>query len=235
MKTQFTPVQFNHTKAKEFYDTLKSRVKEYFHTHNISDKGDWTLHLKTGILVGAWVGLLLLIMLVTRAWWSVMLSYVGLGIVGALIGFNVMHDGGHGSYSKEKRVNNLMGHAMNMLGSDIFLWKVQHNVLHHTYTNIDGYDNDINAIPVFRFHPEQPLKRYHRYQHLYCLPVYGLGTFVWLFVSDYHRYFTKKIGSFSFKPMKLPQHIIFRISKVSMLTIYFILPLLAIGWLKALV
>lgn len=234
-KTKFTPVQFNHAKATDFYNDLKARVKEYFVQHDMSEKGDWRLYLKTSVLLWLWVAVFLTIVLVARSWLAIVPLYVARGLLGALIGFNIMHDGSHGGYSDKKRVNTLMGHAMNLLGSDVSLWKVQHNVLHHTYTNIDGYDNDINAIPVFRFHPDQPLKRYHRYQHVYAIPAYGVGTLIWIFLSDFQRYFTRKIGAFSFKPFTLSQHTVFWITKCAMVSMYIVLPIVVLGWVKALI
>jgi linoleoyl-CoA desaturase len=46
-----------------------------------------------------------------------------LGLVVASIGFNVMHDGAHGSYSSRKWVNEMMGHSLNLLGGSVHFWK----------------------------------------------------------------------------------------------------------------
>ena len=151
-----------------------------------------------------------------------------LGALSALIGFNVMHDGGHGSYSNVKRVNTLMGYSMNLLGSDIFLRKIQHNVLHHSYTNVVGYDDDIDSWPVFRFHPEQKKKRFHRYQHIYCVPLYAFSVINKMFYQDFSRYFSSRVGEFSFPKMKPREHFIFRGTKLLMVTIYYLLPALLV-------
>ena len=60
------------------------------------------------------------------------------------IGMGVMHDAIHGSYSKNKKINTLLGYTFNLIGANAVVWKIQHNVLHHTYTNIDQADDDIN-------------------------------------------------------------------------------------------
>jgi len=70
----------------------------------------------------------------------------GLGMAG--IGMGVMHDAIHGSYSKNKNINTLLGYTFNLIGANSTVWKIQHNVLHHTYTNIDHADDDLNA-PFF--------------------------------------------------------------------------------------
>ena len=53
---------------------------------------------------------------------------------------NVMHDANHESFSSKKWVNSLMGSSIYILAGNVYNWKVQHNVLHHTYTNIQGLD-----------------------------------------------------------------------------------------------
>lgn len=90
-----------------------------------------------------------------------------LGLCIASIGFNVMHDANHGSYSESKRINYIMGLTMNALGANAFIWKIKHNIVHHTYTNIDGLDDDIAKSPVLRHCYSQAYKPVHKYQHYY--------------------------------------------------------------------
>jgi linoleoyl-CoA desaturase len=103
------------------------------------------------------------------------------------IGMGVMHDAIHGSYSKNPRVNMLLGYTMNLIGANAAVWKIQHNVLHHTYTNIDHADDDINAPFFLRFSPHA--KRYwiHRYQSYYIWFFYGLSTISWITAKDFVR------------------------------------------------
>lgn len=109
----------------------------------------------------------------------------GLGMAG--VGMGIMHDANHGSYSKSRRLNKYMGYSMNLIGGNSTLWKIQHNVLHHTYTNIDEADEDIMAPFFLRFSPHA--KRYwlHRFQHLYVWFFYGLSTLSWVTMKDFTR------------------------------------------------
>jgi len=123
----------------------------------------------------------------------------GLGKSG--IGMGVMHDAIHGSYSKSKKVNKIMGYSMNLIGANSAVWKIQHNVLHHTYTNIDQADDDIN-VPSFilRFSPHA--KRYwiHKFQHFYVWFFYGISTLSWTISKDFIRVVRyRKIGFFKEK------------------------------------
>lgn len=109
----------------------------------------------------------------------------GLGMAG--IGMGVMHDAIHGSYSKSRKINQYLGYTMNLIGANASVWRVQHNVLHHNYTNIDEADDDLNAPFFLRFSPHA--KRYwlHRFQHLYIWIFYGLSTLSWVTTKDFVR------------------------------------------------
>ena len=80
--------------------------------------------------------------------WVVFLLYIISGIGMAGIGMAVGHDAIHGSYSKNKKINKLVGYSFNLIGASSKVWEIQHNVLHHTYPNIDNADDDINT-PFF--------------------------------------------------------------------------------------
>src|SRR5690606_40921950 len=90
---------------------------------------------------------------------------MGLGLAG--IGLSVMHDANHGAYSKHGWVNTMIGYSMNFIGANAFNWKMQHNVMHHSYTNIHEEDEDISPRGVLRLTPHSDWKRMHRYQFIY--------------------------------------------------------------------
>ena len=104
---------------------------------------------------------------------------IGIGEAG--IGMCVMHDGAHGSYSSKPWVNKLMASSMFLLGSNTINWKIQHNVSHHTFTNIYNYDPDISTKAIIRLCDHAPLKKYQRFQQFYAFPLYGFMTLLRLF------------------------------------------------------
>ena len=104
-----------------------------------------------------------------------------MGIGEAGIGMSVMHDAAHGAFSNRKWVNSLFASTMFILGSNVLNWKIQHNLLHHTYTNIYGYDQDISTKAAIRLCDHAPLKKYHRFQFIYAFLLYGLMTISKLF------------------------------------------------------
>lgn len=123
---------------------------------------------------------------VTGLWWMFALCIV-MGVAIGGIGLSVMHDANHGAYSHRPWVNNLLGLSLNIVGGNAFNWKMQHNVLHHTYTNIHDVDEDISPRGVLRLSPHGEWKPFHRFQHFYAWFFYGLMTLVWVLVKDYVR------------------------------------------------
>jgi len=220
-----------HSINKPFATTLRSRVNEYFKTRKISNTGNRKLYVKSVILVSAAV--LLYIALLT---WTmpILLSIVLcilLGITFAAIGFNIMHEGGHQSFSKRAWINNISAYSLNMLGGTIFFWKQKHNISHHTYTNVDGLDHDID-IKFMRMHAEQPRRWFHRFQFAYWFVLYGISYIAWVLFQDFEKYFSGKMGpQADRKSMPLREHLIFWGTKLSYAAIYFVIPILTVGWL----
>src|SRR5690606_21008775 len=97
-----------------------------------------------------------------------------------------------GAYSKNKAVNVWMGRTLLLLGGFPYNWKLQHNLLHHTYTNIQTIDEDIRDRLALRFSPYTMLRKYHRLQHAYAFFFYGLMTFYWALFKDFVQLFKFK-------------------------------------------
>jgi linoleoyl-CoA desaturase len=152
-----------------------------------------------------------------------------LGLTLSSIGFNVMHDACHGSYSSKKWLNNILGLSLNAIGGNAFFWKQKHNVLHHTYTNITGADDDIAQSKLLRQSPAQEWKPFHRYQHIYVTVAYALTLFMWVGVRDFEKYFTRKIHNTPLQPMSVNEHITFWVSKALYLVFYVLIPILCVG------
>ena len=94
---------------------------------------------------------MILILTISMPQWLLLLLTVVTGIGMAGVGMNVMHDSNHESFSSRKWVNKLMGSSIYILAGNVYNWKVQHNVLHHTFTNVKNHDEDIDAGRIIRF------------------------------------------------------------------------------------
>jgi linoleoyl-CoA desaturase len=223
-------VTFNN-KSRLFFNALKSSVDQYFEENNIRKTGNWKLYLKTIILIPAVIALYITLITVSMHWALALLLCAVLGIGMASIGFNVMHDACHGSFSTKSWVNEVFGLTHNFLGGNAFLWKLKHNIVHHTYTNIDGIDDDINNMPFMRECSTQPWKPMHKYQSYYMFLLYGF-TSVFMFFMDYVKYFSRKVYTTPINKMTTKDHILFWTGKLFFIAIYIIVPIVMVGWLK---
>ncbi len=173
---------------QDFFTTLSQRVNQYFKSNGIERTANSEMVFKTIFMFMLYFIPYFVIISggVTNIWWQLgMCVVMGLGLAG--IGLSVMHDANHGSYSTKNWVNNLLGLSLNLVGGHAFNWKVQHNVLHHTYTNVHEVDEDISPRGVLRMAPTSRWIPIHRYQHMYAWVFYGLMTFVWVLAKDFSR------------------------------------------------
>lgn len=217
-------------KNNAFYQSLKDSVDQYFTQNKIKRTGDWRLFSKTIILVGTAVAVYCSLMLINMGAIPAIILSMLLGFLGASIGFAVMHDANHGSYSPNARLNDFLGLTANMLGASSYFWKQKHNIIHHTYTNVDGIDDDIAKSPIIRQCESQKWVPAHKVQHLYLLPVYALSSIFWIFIMDFTKYFTRKIYTTEAWKMSPKNHLIFWLTKVYYVTVYIIIPVAVWGW-----
>jgi linoleoyl-CoA desaturase len=213
-----------------FHSELKRRIAEYFAQKGKSQTGNFKLYFKAILLVLGFIGVYTHIVFFTPDTVWAILECILLGCLTAAIGFNVMHDGAHGSFSRFKWVNQLASTSANFLGASQHMWKTKHNVIHHTYTNIHGVDDDIEARPLLRLCDEQRHYKIHKYQHLYFWAAYSILYMYWVFVSDYKKYFTGRIGSTKLPPMSLMTHMRFWFYKLCHGFIFVALPIYVLGF-----
>jgi linoleoyl-CoA desaturase len=222
-------VSFN-SRNTEFYSELKRSVDKYFIDNKIKKTGNWKLYIKAASLVPAAVALYIILLTIDFPLLPGMILSVLLGFVLASIGFNIMHDACHGSYSSKKWLNNTLGLTLNALGGNAFIWKFKHNIIHHTYTNVDGIDDDIAKSPIMRQCTTQKWVPLHRIQHIYVVLVYAISSFAWVFIMDFTKYFKRRIFRTELQKMNNQEHLMFWMSKVLYLVFYVALPVVAVGW-----
>ena len=169
------------TKRDEFSKELTKRVNDYLKTTTKSKTGSWKILSKVPVLFAIYfVPYILVLTGVLESFGGVLLATALMGSGMAFIGLAVMHDAVHGSFAKRGWINKVMGYSMEMLGGSSLTWKIQHNVLHHSFTNVHGMDEDIDAPSFLRFSPNAPQKKVHKFQVLYAWFFYGLMTLSWV-------------------------------------------------------
>ncbi|MCS3797342.1 fatty acid desaturase family protein [Niastella sp. OAS944] len=213
-----------------FLQSVRASVNTYFQNNGLKKTGNWKLYLKAIVLIPLGIGMYIWLLLGNYSWPVGVLLSVLLGLTLVCIAFNVMHDACHGSYSAKKWVNEFMGLSMNVLGSNAFIWKIKHNIIHHTYTNIDGVDSDIDNGPLLRQCNTQKWRPIHRYQFIYMFILYSVSTLAWMWGTDFYKYFTRKIQSTVISKIDARQHIIFWFSKVLYAFFYAVVPIYFLGW-----
>jgi len=213
-----------------FFQSVKDEVEAHFRNKQVNKTGNWKLYSKALILIPFCMGLYSYMLVGNYSGIGGILLSVLLGLTLVCIAFNVMHDACHGSYSSKKWVNGVMSLTMNALGSNAFIWKIKHNIIHHTYTNIDGIDDDLSNGPLLRLCPTQKWRPIHRFQFLYMYFLYAISSLAWILGTDFYKFLTKKIHNTPITRIALKEHVIFWLSKVLYGFFYIALPIYFVGW-----
>lgn len=182
-----TNPQVTFAKNVGFRKELNRRVNQYFTTNNIKPRDNPAMYCKT-LVITTW----------TLAAWAIILfgpphltvkilGCVALGMGVAGFGMSVGHDANHGGYSSSSLVNRWIGFCYDIIGVSSFLWKFRHNQLHHVYTNLEGYDNEIEGDGVVRMSPHTKHQPHHRWQHFWIWFVYPFIPIYWYF-RDIQRF-----------------------------------------------
>lgn len=182
-------VRFNNNSNRQFQTELRKRVDFYFKENKISKHGNIHLYLKTVVMFAAYLVPFFLItfnVFESKTVWLLLSVLMGFGMAG--IGMCVMHDANHGSYSKNNTLNRILGFfSMGLLSGNSLNWRIQHNIIHHTFTNVHDHDEDIAPPGFLRFEPHTEKKKIHKFQFLYAWFFYGLMTLMWSTVKDFKQ------------------------------------------------
>ncbi len=218
-----------------FHSNIKNRVNSYFQETRKPITGNFSLIFKAVLLFSFYIFLYINLVFFTPVWWLALLECVLFGGITACIGFNVMHDGGHGSFSKYKTVNNIAAYSLNLLGASALLWNMKHNILHHTYTNVDGVDDDIEVKPALRLCKSQKRYAIHKFQHYYVWFLYPLLHILWIWGTDFKKYFQRKIVNIPLRKWSIQEHISFWAAKLIYAFIMVAIPVYFVGFLPWLI
>ncbi|MCB2219027.1 MAG: acyl-CoA desaturase [Bacteroidetes bacterium] len=183
-------IKFPNQKNTQFVTELRNKVNAYFEHKNISKQGNAGLGVKTFFMFLLYIGPLILMMTgVVNTLAGMFIAWVVMGVGMSGVGLSVMHDANHRSFSHKSWMNKLFEKSMYLLGGFPLIWQHQHNTMHHGYTNIDGFDEDIEQGALFRFSPHRPLNKLHRFQHLYFWFFYSLSTLSWITAKEFKQLF----------------------------------------------
>lgn len=219
-------VTFNNKIDQEFSKTVKKRVAEYFSENELSENANFEMISKTILLLGLYFGAYAMIMsgAFSLGWMWFCTIIMGIGMAG--IGFSISHDALHGAYSSNKKLNTLLGLSFDLMGANGYIWKITHNIIHHTYTNIHGHDEDLEVAAFIRLSPHSEYKPVHRLQHILAFFAYSFATFFWVFVKDYWYFFKSPLGPYENKKHPVKEWFILISMKLLYYTYTIALPLM---------
>jgi linoleoyl-CoA desaturase len=170
-----------------FQRDLRARVDAYFADNHLSKTATPFMWAKTAFWLGLAFGSLFTAQYaplpgpVSLLFWML----AGAGFAG--VGFNVSHDAIHGATSTDKGVNDLFSWTFDAIGAASSTWRIAHNLLHHTYTNVPLTDTDIEPGPALRFEPYAKHYPWQRVQAVYAWFLYMLTSALWVYHKDFQQ------------------------------------------------
>ncbi len=226
---KYAKVKFLNKDKSLFFSVLRENIDAYFEENKLVKTGGNKLLIKAVFMLSLYFvpfGMILSgsFSNVQMLWLTVVM---GLGMGG--VGMSVMHDAIHGSLSDNTTINKFLGASIYFLGGNAYNWDVQHNKLHHTYTNIHDIDEDITGKFLLRLSIGDKLKSVHRFQHIYAFFLYSLMTisFLWKDFKEISLY-NKMAETGLVKRFPRNELIILYISKIAYILFIVALPLLVL-------
>lgn len=217
-----------------FFNGLREEVNSYFTDNNLDRIDEAALKRKAFICYALW-GLSYAAFLTVGYFYSWYALLLVLPLIFSLqcIVLSVMHDGSHGSFSHNKKLNKLAAFSLGFAGGSSLIWYRSHVRAHHDNTNVMNHDQDFESGGVLRLHHAHPVKKAYKYQHLYAWFLYLGFAIRWIIWDDVADLITNRCKFNSEQRKKLFLEII--IIKSWHLSVFFIIPALVIGWKIALI
>lgn len=213
----------------EFLSVVRPRVDDYFSRTGRSRRDCPQMYVKTVIIFSWFVTSYTLLVFIASTWWQALPLAISLGLAMAAVGFNIQHDGGHQAYSNYRWINKLMALTLDLLGGSSYAWDRKHNLIHHTYTNITGHDDDINLGFLGRLSPHQRRLKFHRLQHFYLWVLYGFMGIKWQVYDDFRNVLRGQIDGHPIARPKGWDLMVFIVGKLVFFSAALVIPMLLCG------
>lgn len=210
----------------EFYSTCQSKVRQYFKENKLDPRYATSMYIKTAVIMTV----------LAASYWATFYSTSSLllalafgavfGTMKAEVGVSIQHDANHGAYAQAGWLGDWVGITLDLVGASSFMWKQQHVVGHHAYTNVVDEDPDIRVSEkdARRCEDSQPWHPHHKYQHLYLGVLYSLLSMKSTLLDDFKALSDKKIGPVSIAGFTQREFLVFWASKAFYYTYWFCLP-----------
>lgn len=245
MKTQIADKKFLTIKydgdhgQNMFLKNLRERVEHYFLENNLSKYGNLVILIKTILILIIFFGsYALLISNKFSATTDLLLATI-CGLSTVQMAMNIGHDAAHNALCRSKKLNQILSWVFELAGMSSYMWKINHNIIHHPYPNVSPVDSEINqAMPFIRLNPHYPKTKFHRYQHIYAPFVYLFFTLNLTLVRDFEDFkiFPKKNSQNYENHFTLRHYIVLFLSKTFYISYALIVPMIVLDvvWWKVL-
>lgn len=183
-----------------FSRQLETEVTAYFEGSGRARRDSPRMYLK-GVIMASWfIASWVVLVFFARNGLTATAAAISLGLSIAGIGMSVQHDGNHGAASKHAWINRVFGCGLDVMGVCSFIWRQKHNACHHTFTNVQTIDYDLDFGILARLSPEQKHLPWHRFQHIYLWFFYGFLLPKWVFHDDFVILKSRYIGQHALTP-----------------------------------
>src|SRR5690606_10548119 len=127
----------------DFLRTVRARVQDAL--QGCAPRGH-PRQLRKAAFIAIWFLVSFALMLAAGPLWLELVLAASWGLAASAVGFNIFHDANHGAMLPGSRANLVIAIAAStVLGASRYLWNFKHQVLHHRYTNIQGWDDDLET------------------------------------------------------------------------------------------
>ena len=148
------------------------------------------------------------------------------GASSLLLAINVAHDAAHQALTPYRWLNwAVQTFVFALLGANAYLWQMRHVKSHHNLPNVNGCDIDIDDTSFLRLSPNQPRRRYHRYQHLYAPFIFWLVDIHTVFFQDFVYLFKRRLANMEDIRHPKREYVLFFACKLVYLTLMIFLPM----------
>ena len=205
-------------------------MDQYFEASERPKQGGLRLYVKATLILAFFAASYLLLVFGAQNWWQGFGLVIVLGVMTALIGFNIQHDGGHRAFSPYPWVNRVAAMTLDLVGGSSYLWHWKHTVIHHRYVNITWFDNDINLGALARVSPHHQRLWYYRWQHFYLWPLYGLEALKVQLVDNFKYLIRARVGHHRIPRPSGWELVLFIVGRIIFFGWVFVIPIFFHPW-----
>ncbi len=208
---------------KDFAIEIKQAIDQYFSTKKNGTKANGKMWVKIFFWLIMWAFSYLSLFIFNLKGPALFVLGIFHILTHLFVAFNISHDANHFSISDNKKVNHILSYTLDLIGASSHLWRIAHNLEHHSFINVEGVDPSVEGYGVMKLTPETEHKKQYKYQYLYVFFIYSLSTLNFVLTKDFKLINDFKKRGHTFKTSKVLEIIFFKLVYYSYM---FVIPIL---------